>query len=185
MLKEYNDLPDEQRYPVVVPARERMPTPFRRVRMRRKAGLTVHWDDYPDSKFFGYDPMDSSDDEDEDAPSPPRVPGGVATMDAEAEAPPRSGSEARAVPEPEAESVQPKAKRRLVRRGTTKTRIRYEGSFRIPRYRFDFVHRYGNPLVRSYTAHAHHTFSMFLFIYCLFARFLLIVVDYNTGRCIS
>ena len=121
MLKEYNDLPDERRYPFVVPARERMPTPSRRVRMRRKAGLTIHCDDYPDSKFFGYDPTGSSDDEDEDAPppSPPRVPGSAAT--AEAEAPSRSGLRARAVTEPE--PAEPKAKRRKVR-GTTKTRSR-------------------------------------------------------------
>ena len=123
MLKEYNDLPDERRYPFVVPARERMPTPSRRVRMRRKAGLTVHWDDYPDSKFFGYDPTGSSDDEDEDAlpPSPPRVPESVAAM--HAEAPSRSGLRARAVTEPGAEPAEPKAKRRKVR-GATKTRSR-------------------------------------------------------------
>jgi len=65
MLEEYNNFPDERRYPFVVPANERMPTPSRRVRMRRKAGLNIHWDDYPDSKFFGYDPTGCSD---EDAP---------------------------------------------------------------------------------------------------------------------
>jgi hypothetical protein len=53
MLKAcYNDLPDERRYPFVVPAHEHMPTPSQRVQMRRKAGLTIHWDDHPDSLFF-------------------------------------------------------------------------------------------------------------------------------------
>jgi len=115
MLKEYNDLPDERRYPFVVPARERMPTPSRRVRMRRKACLTVHWDDYPDSKFFGYDPTGCSDDEDEDVlppPSPPRVPESAAN--ANAEAPSRLGSRAREVPGPGAEPAEPKTKRRKV-----------------------------------------------------------------------
>jgi len=123
MVKEYNDLPDERRYPFVVPARERMPTPSRRVRMRRKAGLTIHWDDYPDSKFFSYDPTGCSDDEDEDAlpPSPPRVPESIAATDAEA--PSRSGSRAREVPEPGAEPAEPKAKRRMAR-GATKTQSR-------------------------------------------------------------
>ena len=136
MLKEYNDLPDERRYPFVVPAHERMPTPSQRVRMRRKAGLTIHWDDHPDRLFFGYDPSGRSDDEDDDdnAPSPPpRVSGFVATTTVGAEA--RSRSVSRATrraspvpvpenePEPEPEPAGPKAKRRKVR-GTTKTRSR-------------------------------------------------------------
>jgi len=84
MLREYYDLPDERRYPFVVPARELMPTHSRHVWMRRKAGLVVHWDDYPDSS---YDPTGSSDGEDEDAPPPPsspRVLGSAATAEAEA-----------------------------------------------------------------------------------------------------
>ena len=128
MLKEYNDRPDEERYPFVVPARERMPTPSRRVRMRRKAGLTIHWDDYPDSKFFGYNPTGCSDDEDA-PPSPPRVvPGSAATAeaDADADASSRSASMVRVGPEPEPEPAEPKAKRRKVR-GTMKTRSRGRG----------------------------------------------------------
>ena len=119
MLKEYNDLPDKRRYPFVV---LRMPTPSRRVLMRRKVGLTVHWDDYPDSKFFGYGPTGPSDDEDEDAPPPPpppRVSGSAATADV----PSRSESRARAVTEAELEPAELKAKRRKVR-GMTKTHIR-------------------------------------------------------------
>ena len=90
MLKEYNDLPDERRYPFVVPADERMPTPSQRVRMRRKAGLMINWDDHPDSLFFGYNPSGRSDDEDDDAPSPPRVPGTAAMARAAPEALSRS-----------------------------------------------------------------------------------------------
>jgi len=119
MLKEYNDLPDERRYPFVVPAQEHMATPSQRMRMRRKAGLTIHWDDHSDSLFFGYNPTGCSDDED-DPPSPPHVPGCAAAVEAEGETP-RSGSRASAVPENEPEPAESKTKRRKVR-GTMKTR---------------------------------------------------------------
>ena len=177
MLKEYNDLPDERRYPFVVPANERMPTPSRRLRMRRKAGLTIHWDDFPDNKFLGYDPG-CSDDEDEDAPppSPPRVPGSAATGNAEAETPSRSGSRARAVTEAEPEPAEPKAKRRKVweqRRRVFGENL-YEGSFRVPRYKFDIVHRYGYQLVRTCTQHTrtpriyfpYYIYLLSLFVCC-------------------
>jgi hypothetical protein len=126
MLKEYNDLPDERRYPFVVPAHERMPTPSQRVRIRRRAGLTIHWDDHPDSLFFGYNPSGLSDDED-DGPSPPRVPRSSATAqaDADADAPSRSVSRGSEVTEnePGPEPAEPQAKRRKVR-GARKTRSR-------------------------------------------------------------
>jgi len=86
---------------------KRMPTPSRRVQMRRKAVLTGHRDDYPDSKFFGCGPIGYSDDEDEDAPP---------------SSPPRSGSKARAVTEAKPELAEPKGKWRKVR-GTTNSRI--------------------------------------------------------------
>jgi hypothetical protein len=116
-LREYNDLPDEQRYPFVVPPDEPMPTPSRRVRMRRKAGLTIHWDDYPDSMFFGYNPTGLSDDEEHHEAPPHRMAGGTS---AEAEATSPSG--ARTEPEPAAPAG-PKAKRRKVK-STAKTRRR-------------------------------------------------------------
>ena len=91
-----NDLPDERRYPFVVLANERMPTHSRRVRMRRKAGFTVQSDDYLDGKFFGYDHIGSSDDEDEDAPpSPHRMPGSAAAAEVDADELSRSGSKER------------------------------------------------------------------------------------------
>ncbi|KAH9989254.1 hypothetical protein BJV77DRAFT_1069595 [Russula vinacea] len=53
-LAQYNDRPDEQRYPfVVVPPGQPIPTPSQRVRLRRQAGLCSHPDDVPDSEFFG------------------------------------------------------------------------------------------------------------------------------------
>ena len=61
----YNDLPDERRYPFVVPPDQEIPTPSQRVRLRRQAGLPTRWDDYADRKFFGYDPTGFSDDEGE------------------------------------------------------------------------------------------------------------------------
>ncbi|KAH9961926.1 hypothetical protein BC827DRAFT_1200393 [Russula dissimulans] len=51
-LVRYNNRPDEQRYPFVLPRNVRMPTAARRVRMRRTAGLDTHDDDLPDSIFF-------------------------------------------------------------------------------------------------------------------------------------
>ncbi|KAI9463783.1 hypothetical protein F5148DRAFT_1211119 [Russula earlei] len=48
-LAQYNERPDEQRYPFVVPPNERMPTPSQRVRMRRKVGLRTNPDDIPDT----------------------------------------------------------------------------------------------------------------------------------------
>jgi hypothetical protein len=125
-LREYNDLPDEQRYPFVILPGEAMPTPSQRVRMRRKAGLTIHWDDYPDSRFFGYNPTGLSDDE--GPPSPPRVTGGAV---AETEAETSSWSEAaRTEPGPSA-PAEPKAKRRKVK-GTAKTRTRAKPMRREP-----------------------------------------------------
>jgi len=128
MLREYNDLPDEQRYPFVIPLDEAMPTPSQRVRMRRKAGLTIHWDDYPDSRFFGYNPKGLSDDEEHEESPSPRVTGGAA---AETEAETSSRSEAaRTEPGPSA-PAEPKAKRRKVK-GTTKTRRRTKPMRREP-----------------------------------------------------
>jgi hypothetical protein len=118
-LKEYNDLPDEQRYPFVVPLNEPMPTPSQRVRMRRKAGLTIRWDDYPDSKFFGYNPTGLSDDEEHEESPPPRVAGGAAVK---TEAGVSSQSEAMTEPGPSV-PAEPKAKRRKVK-STAKTRKR-------------------------------------------------------------
>ena len=121
MLKEYNDLPDERRYLFVVLVLEHMLTPSQRVRMRRNAGLTIHWDDHPNSSFFGYNPTGTgcSDNED-DAPSLPRMPGRAARV----EAPSRSGSKTSAVPVPESgpEPAEPKAKCRKVRGTLTPTR---------------------------------------------------------------
>src|SRR6267378_2310384 len=71
--------------------------------------------------FFGYNPAGCSDDED-DAPSPPCVPGCAATAEAEGETP-WSGSRASTAPENEPEPAELKTKRRKVR-GTTKTRSR-------------------------------------------------------------
>ncbi|KAI9463782.1 hypothetical protein F5148DRAFT_194916 [Russula earlei] len=51
-VAQYNERPDEQRYPFVVPQNATMPTPSQRVRMRRKAGLRTHPDDLPDGDFF-------------------------------------------------------------------------------------------------------------------------------------
>lgn len=127
-LREYNDLPDEQRYPFVVLSDE-MPTPSQRVRMRRKAGLTVHWDDHPDSMFFGYNPTGLSDDEEhEEPPSPPRMAGGSA---AETEAGTSSRSEAAGTEPGPSAPAEPKAKRRKVK-GTAKTRKRTKPVRREP-----------------------------------------------------
>ena len=116
MLREYNDLPDERRYPFVIPRDEAMPTPSQRVRMRRKAGLTIHWDDYPDSRFFGYNPTGLSDDE--ERPSPRRVTGGAAAK-TKAGTSSRSSEAARTEPGSSA-LTEPKAKRRKVK-ATAKT----------------------------------------------------------------
>jgi hypothetical protein len=120
-LAHYNDKPDEQRYPFVVASENQsIPTPSRRVRLRRQAGLATYPDDYPDKKFFGYNPTGYSDDEGEgDGGPPPRAP----TPPVPAEMTSASTS---AVVEPEAESVvveEPKPKRRKVK-GTTTTRSR-------------------------------------------------------------
>ena len=143
--------------------------------MHRKAGLTVHWGDYPDSKFFGYDPMGSSDDEGEGAPppSPPRVPGGVVAMDAEAEARPRSGSEARAVPEPEAEPAQRLGVRRRVF-GT-------KGVFVSPGIdSISFIATETRSF--AHTAHTHTTHFLYL-IYLLSLRtFSIVILDYNIAH---
>jgi hypothetical protein len=117
-LREYNDLPDERRYPFVVPAHDTMPSPEQRVRMRRRAGLALHWDDLPDSLFFGYDPFVGSDDDNDEEPSPPlpRVAGGgPITAGAEAEAEAEAPSRTVPGPEPELEPAEPKAKRRKVK----------------------------------------------------------------------
>ena len=122
-LREYNDRPDEQRYPFVVPAHDAMPSPEQRVRMRRRAGLAIHWDDFPDSLFFGYDPdAGSDDDHDDKVPSPPprvavAVAGGGAPTSTAAEAEAEEAPSRRTVPEPEPElePAEPKAKRRKVK----------------------------------------------------------------------
>ena len=114
-LAQYNDRPDERRYPfVAVPPNEPIPTPSQRVRLRRQAGLASYSDDVPDSEFFGYDPTGFSDDEGE-GPSTPRTPGG-APVPAEM----ASASTSRVV---EAEVEEPKAKRRKVK-GAAKARSR-------------------------------------------------------------
>jgi len=47
MLREYNDLPDNQLYPFVVfPKNQCLP--------RRKTDLTIHWDNYPNDLLFDY-----------------------------------------------------------------------------------------------------------------------------------
>jgi hypothetical protein len=126
-LANYNDKPDEQRYPfVAVSKNESIPTPSQRVRLRRQAGLATHPNDYQDTLFFGYNPTGYSDDEgggpgegEGGPPAPPRAP-----------TPPLAPAEATsAVVEAEAaEAVvveeEPKSKRRKVNKGTTKTRGR-------------------------------------------------------------
>jgi hypothetical protein len=53
-LAQYNERPDEQRYPfIAVPPNESIPTPLQHVRLRRQASLCSHPDDVPDSEFFG------------------------------------------------------------------------------------------------------------------------------------
>ncbi len=47
-------------------------TPSQCVWMRRKASLTIHWDDYPNSMFFSYNPCGCSDNK---AAPPSRVAG--------------------------------------------------------------------------------------------------------------
>ena len=61
----YNSLPDERRYPFVVPPDQEIPTPSQRVRLRRQAGLPTRRGDYADREFFGYDPTGFSDAEGE------------------------------------------------------------------------------------------------------------------------
>ena len=123
-LAHYNDKPDEQRYPfVVVSQNESIPTPSRRVRLRRQAGLATYPDDYPDKKFFGYNPTGYSDDEGEGERGPLAPPSRAPTPPVPAEATSVSVVEA----EP-AEAVvvvveEPKPKRRKAK-GTTKTRSR-------------------------------------------------------------
>jgi hypothetical protein len=127
-LADYNDKPDERRYPfVAVCKNESMPSPSQRVRLRRQAGLATYRDDFPDKMFFGYDPTGYSDDEGEReeggpppppprAPTPPPVPAETTS----------ASTSAVAVAEA-AEGVvvedEPKPKRRKVK-GTTKTRGR-------------------------------------------------------------
>ena len=117
-LAKYNDRPDEGRYPfIVVPPNQSIPTPSQRVKLRRQAGLSSHPDDVLDSKFFGYNPSGSSDDEGEGDTSPRHSP--TPPMSAET----ASGSESESV-EAEVAAVEgPKSKRRRVK-GAAKTRSR-------------------------------------------------------------
>jgi hypothetical protein len=124
-LAQYNDRPDEQRYPfVVIPPGQPIPTPSQRVRLRRQAGLNSHPDDVPDSEFFGYDPTGFSDDEGEEEGGPSsrlrRLPTTPSTSAETAASTSASG-----VVTEEAEVVveEPKPKRRKVK-GTAKARSR-------------------------------------------------------------
>ena len=120
-LAQYNDRPDEQRYPfVVVPPGQPIPTPSQRVRLRRQAGLCSHPDDVPDSEFFGYDPTGFSDDEGEGGPLPPRRQPLTPSAPAETLA---SSSSGVVVEEAEVVVEEPKPKRRKVK-GTAKARSR-------------------------------------------------------------
>jgi len=116
-LAQYNDRPDEQRYPfIAVPPNESIPTPSQRVRLRRQAGLSSHPDDVPDSEFFGYSPTGFSDDEGEgEGGAPPHHPPAPPT--------PAETASASGVVEPEVVVQEPKPKRRKVK-GTAKTRGR-------------------------------------------------------------
>ena len=119
-LAQYNDRPDEQRYPfVVVPPGQPIPTPSQRVRLRRQAGLCSHPDDVPDSEFFGYDPTGFSDDEEEGGPPPPRRQPLTPSAPAETSA----SSSGVVVEEAEVVVEEPKPKRRRVK-GTAKARSR-------------------------------------------------------------
>jgi hypothetical protein len=126
-LAQYNDRPDEQRYPfVVVPPGQPIPTPSQRVRLRRQAGLCSHPDDVPDSEFFGYDPTGFSDDEGEEGEGGPssrphrHLPTPSTPMETSASASALSGV---AVEEAEVLVEEPKPKRRKVK-GTAKARGR-------------------------------------------------------------
>ena len=121
-LAHYNDKPDERRYPFVVASKnESMPTPSRRVRLRRQAGLATNPGDLPDALFFGYNPTGFSDDEGEGGP-PPRVPTTPVPVPAETTAASTS-----AVVEAEAEAVvveKTKPKHRKVKGKTTVTKTK-------------------------------------------------------------
>lgn len=125
-LAHYNDKPDEQRYPFVVASKnESMPTPSRRVRLRRQAGLATNPGDYPDAFFFGYNPTGFSDDEEEGGPPPraPTPPVPAAPVPAETAV----ASTSAPVVEAEAEAVvveEPKPKRQKVKGKPTKTKTR-------------------------------------------------------------
>ena len=119
-LAQYNDRPDEQRYPfIVAPPNQSIPTPSpsQRVQLRRQAGRCSHPDDVPDSEFFGYNPTGLSDDEGADEALPHHSP----TPPTPAEM--ASGSTSGSV-EAEVAAVEgPKPKRRKVK-GAAKTRGR-------------------------------------------------------------
>jgi hypothetical protein len=124
----YNDLPDERRYPFVVPSGQEIPTPSQRVRLRRQSGLPTRWDDYADREFFGYNPTGFSDDEGEG--EAPRHPEPEPEPELEFQYPtpsvPAETASASASVTVEAEEVaveEPKPKRRKGK-GTTKARGR-------------------------------------------------------------
>jgi hypothetical protein len=122
-LAEYNDRPEERRYPFVVSRKDNIPTPSERVRLRRRAGLRTYPNDIPDRDFFGYDPTGESDDA--GLPSaPPRALSRAAPVAAEALARSTSVVEETAATETAgAAAEQPKAKRRRAK-GATKARSR-------------------------------------------------------------
>ena len=114
-LAQYNDRPDEGRYPFIfVPPNQSIPTPSQSVKLRRQAGLCSHPDDVPDNEFFRYNPTGLSDDEGEGGASrhPPTPPTPAETASG-------SGSV-----EAEVAAIEgPKPKRKMVK-GAAKTRGR-------------------------------------------------------------
>ena len=116
-LAQYNDRPDEGRYPFIfVPPNQSIPTPSQRVKLRRQAGLCSHPDDVPDNEFFGYNPSGLSDDEGEGGASRHSPTPSTSAETASGSGPGPVEAEVAAVDGP-------KTKRRRVK-GATKTRGR-------------------------------------------------------------